>query len=292
MGAANTGSKETGPTVVIHVGPPKTGSKTVQHELCDRTSLLAQDGWTYLRPQQFGSLAKGAGEKAQVANVAVCYSGETLDFVVNQTQTCLDWLEYIDKLRGTPHKAVMSSEHFGQSTSVFAKRASHAVAQLASDLSHVTTKIVVVYRPFYDWIASVYRQRYENKGYSKVGFALWLTDSTMEEYATTIFSTSVYSRYAAHFSDVVVHKLDSSLLTNIACDDLGAPMTCDSFRKSEMVTRNVKTKGNSTGECLSPAQRQTLENMSIDMHRKAFGIFEPFPASDFQDQVSSCFGNR
>mmetsp|Transcript_88316 Transcript_88316/g.233639 ORF Transcript_88316/g.233639 Transcript_88316/m.233639 type:complete len:307 (-) Transcript_88316:210-1130(-) len=282
MGAEK--SKENGATVVIHVGPPKTASKTVQKELCDRTSLLARDGWTFLRPRQFGSMVKGSRGKIQVANVAACYTGYVFPYVINQTQTCLDWLEYIDKLRGTSHKVVMSSENFAQGQTPL-------LAQLASDLRHVTTKVIVVYRPFYDWIASVYRQTNAKRGISKAGFASWLTDSVMEEYAANLSSTSVYSKYAAHFSDVVMHSLDSSLLTNIACDDLGAPMTCASFRRSEMTFKNVKQK-KSTGECLSPAQLQTLETISIDLHRKAFGILAPFPASDFHDQVSSCFGNR
>jgi len=286
MGAVSTGPKEHGATVVIHVGPPKTASKTVQKELCDRTSLLARDGWTFLRPRQFGSMVKGSRGKIQVANVAACYTGYVFPYVINQTQTCLDWLEYIDKLRGTSHKVVMSSENFAQGQTPL-------LAQLASDLRHVTTKVIVVYRPFYDWIASVYRQITANNAaaISEAGFALWLTDSIMQEQAANFSSTSVYSKFAAHFSDVVMHSLDPSLLIDIACDDLGAPMTCASFRRSEMTFKNVKQK-KSTGECLSPAQLQTLETISIDLHRKAFGILAPFPASDFHDQVSSCFGNR
>mmetsp|Transcript_35274 Transcript_35274/g.79918 ORF Transcript_35274/g.79918 Transcript_35274/m.79918 type:complete len:306 (+) Transcript_35274:119-1036(+) len=281
MGAEK--SKENGATVVIHVGPHKTGTKTVQHELSDRASLLEKDGWTLLRPASFGSLL-GSQRRIQVANVARCYAELPLPYVVNQTQTCLDWREYIDKLRGTSHHVVMSSEAFARRTL--------QIAQLASDLMPVTTKIIVVYRPFYEWIASVYRQTNAKRGISKAGFASWLTDSVMEEYAANLSSTSVYSKYAAHFSDVVMHSLNSSLLANIACDDLGAPMTCASFRRSEMTHENVKRKEDPTGDCLSPAQRQTMETISIDLHRTAFGIFAPFPASDFHDQLSNCFGNR
>jgi len=284
MGAVSTGPKEHGATVVIHVGPPKTASKTVQKELCDRTSLLARDGWTFLRPRQFGSMVKGSRGKIQVANVAACYTGYVFPYVINQTQTCLDWLEYIDKLRGTSHKVVMSSENFAQGQTPL-------LAQLASDLRHVTTKVIVVYRPFYDWIASVYRQRYAGGG-SKPGFALWLTDSRMKEYAANASSTSVYSRYAAYFIDVVMRNLDSSLMANIACDDLGASRTCALFRESKMASLNVRATDMSAGECLSPAQLQTLENISIEMHRAAFGIVAPFPAADFHDKISSCFGNR
>jgi len=279
----NSESKSNGATVVIHVGPHKTGTTTVQQELGKRASLLEEDGWTYLRPGQFGGLQEGAERKTNVANVASCYTEKTISWVVNQTQVCLDWLEYIDKLRGTSHHVVMSSELFDHGTC--------NISQLASDLRHVATKIVVVYRPFYEWIASVYRQVNANT-ISKAGFASWLTDSTMEMWAANRSSTSVYNRYAAHFSDVVMHSLNSSLLANIACDDLGAPRACAFFRRAKMKHANVKRKEDSTGECLSPAQRQTMETISIDLHRTAFGIFVPFPASDFHDQLSNCFGNR
>jgi len=293
MGAEDAGSKKSGATVVIHVGPPKTATTTVQGELFQHAHVLAKDGWTYLRARQFGGLGKGAGAvKNQVANVAMCYTGKTHDewsdfwqpeIAVNQTRTCLDWIEYIDHLRDSPHNVVMSSEWF----SLWSTR----IAQLASDLSNVATKIVVVYRPFYDWIASVYRQRYAGGG-SKPGFALWLTDSRMKEYAANASSTSVYSRYAAYFIDVVMRNLDSSLMANIACDDLGASRTCALFRESKMASLNVRATDMSAGECLSPAQLQTLENISIEMHRAAFGIVAPFPAADFHDKISSCFGNR
>jgi len=280
----NSKSKANGATVVIHVGPHKTGTTTVQEELAKRASLLEEDGWTYLRTGNFGGVQEFAQWKTHVANLASCYCEKQTYWVVNKTQNCLDWLEYIDKLRGTSHHVVMSSEAFAHRTA--------QISQLASDLRPVATKIIVVYRPFYEWIASVYRQTNAKRGISKAGFASWLTDSVMEEYAANLSSTSVYSKYAAHFSDVVMHNLDSSLLTHITCEDLGAPMACAWFRRSDMAHHNVKRMEDSTGECLSPAQRQTMETISIDLHRTAFGIFAPFPASDFHDQLSNCFGNR
>ena len=70
VGAATNGATELGATVVIHVGPPKTGTKTVQKELADHTSSLELDGWTMLRPSHIG---KGMPKNPiQVLNVAAC----------------------------------------------------------------------------------------------------------------------------------------------------------------------------------------------------------------------------
>ena len=150
----------------------------------------------------------------------------------------------------------------------------------------------MLYRPFYDWIASLYRQAHA-ENFSQMGFAQWLTDETMGS-RTDLFTTSVYSRYAAHFSDIRVHTLGPSLMADIICDDLNASKTCSCFKKSVAKAKNVRTKGSTAGKCLDPAQQQKLENLSIELHRATFGIFSPppFPTSDFHDQASHCFGNK
>eukprot|EP00959_Pyramimonas_sp_CCMP1952_P021929 461356-Pyramimonas_sp.AAC.1 len=70
------------------------------------------------------------------------------------------------------------------------------MSQLASDLAPFTTRIVMVYRPFYDWVASVYRQT----GHG-TSFEAWLTDERMESQVKG-FTTSVFKRYASVFADV------------------------------------------------------------------------------------------
>ena len=87
------------------------------------------------------------------------------------------------------------------------------VKRLAYDLRQVNTMIVMVYRHFYDWVASIDRQRLEKVGYSRTGFAAWLSDSEMQHCAYDhYFTTSVYSRYAPHFSDIRVHTHWAPLL--------------------------------------------------------------------------------
>merc|ERR1712176_147353 len=53
---------------------------------------------------------------------------------------------------GAAIRVVMSSEHWSLITD------NTQLAVFAFDLSQTTTRIVMVYRPFYDWIASYYRQ--------------------------------------------------------------------------------------------------------------------------------------
>lgn len=282
-GEAKSAAAKAAATVVIHVGPYKTGSTTVQRELSDHASMLELDGWTVLRPSRFG---QGAGwRQIRVTNVAACYKrGKKVGWVENQTEACLDWLGYTAQLKGTTKKVVMSDESFGTART--------DVSQIATDLSNFHTRIVMVYRIFYDWIASLYRQNVKDN-ISETGFALWLTDEKMnkEAYHGT-FTTAVYRRYAAHFSDIRVHTLGPSLMADIVCNDLTASRTCASFRKFPMIQMNVRRRGDSGGACLSRLQQQKLEHISVELHQAALGMFSRFPTSDFHDKAKSCFGNR
>ena len=236
---------------------------------------------------QFGRLKAQLSSSVlnQVANVASCCCYPKISYTLNQTETCLDWLGYIARLKGTSKQVVMSAEGFSKTDA--------ELGRLASDLSQLSTRIVMVYIPFYDWIASVYRGTHKET-FSPTDFAHWLTDKTMEFWKNNRFNTSVHSRYAAHFSDIRVHTLGPSLMADIACDDLNASKTCSWFKKSVAKAKNVRTKGSTAGKCLDPAQQQKLENLSIELHRATFGIFSPppFPTSDFHDQASHCFGNK
>ena len=125
LGATKKGA--TGATVVLHVGPPKTGTTTIQEELANQASLLQVDGWEYLLTYtkstvdgtsqiffrtEFGKGAKTCWNKTAVA--ANCYyegdkktrARDTLwsFFRLDLNSSCLDWLEYIRRLKGTTKK--------------------------------------------------------------------------------------------------------------------------------------------------------------------------------------------
>ncbi|CAK0846978.1 unnamed protein product [Prorocentrum cordatum] len=220
----------------------------------------------------------------QIMNVAECYRIPS-KYKDNIETICSDWLHFLDQLKGTSKKVVMSSERFDHINDT-------SVAQLAFDLSHISTTIVMVYRPFYDWIASWYRQL-KAHGQVELAFADWLSVSNMEYYAYNFsFTTSLHSRYAAHFSDVKVHVMGPDMMTDIACDDFNATNTCAMSRKDKMMQLNVRAKS-SPGECLSSLQLQTLRTISIELHRAVYGIFasSSFPAADFDAKARICFGN-
>lgn len=270
VGATKKGAEENGATVVIHVGPHKTGTTTIQSELASQASLLQVDGWTFHHD--------GLANKSH--HGSHCYMG------TERERHCKHWLKSVAMFKEKQNKVVMSDEGWCMAADL---------GQLASDLSELTTIIVMYYRPFYEWIASLYREHAKEYA-SPTRFAKWLSNETMHKYAfgNWNYVTSVYRRYAAHFSDVRVHIMGPSLMTDIVCDDLNASQTCSWFRAAKIGKENARTKGSEAGKCLNPAQQQELERLSVYLHWTAFGIVSPppFPTSDFHDQASHCFGTR
>jgi len=105
--------------------------------------------------------------------------------------------------------------------------------------------------------------------------------------------SSLYRRYAVHFSDIRVHTLGPNLVTEIVCDDLNATRTCAVLRESTMEHYHISPspKGSLSG-CLSPLQLQELEDVSADLHKEMFGSLLGFSTSDLHAQALRCFGNR
>merc|ERR1712194_344808 len=107
-----------------------------------------------------------------------------------------------------------------------------------------------------------------------------------------IYTTKVYSQFAAYFSDIKVHTVGPNLMAEIVCDDLNATRSCAAFRRSPLEHKHVSSKGSLAGGCLSALQLQTLENISADLHKEMFGSLSGFSTSDFHAQELTCFGNR
>lgn len=111
------------------------------------------------------------------------------------------WLKTIAQLKGTTINMLISCERFAKATET-------QIAELASDLSQTNTTIVMVYRPYYEWIASIYREMI-GAGHGAVlhsaEYVDWLFPPDGSRSGNTnlrnshLFVPHVYNRYAAHF---------------------------------------------------------------------------------------------
>ena len=161
------------------------------------------------------------------------------------------WRGFVAFLRSQARRhmdVVISSEEFDQGRLGWPNRRNVGavnVSALALALRDFSTTVVVGYRPFFDWIASVHAQIFLNgdAGHcqpartSRAGYeplSQWLTLNRIRYLASDqgFYSAAVLRRYRQHFSDVRVHAMSDTLLEDIVCDDVAARNTCATLRAS------------------------------------------------------------
>jgi len=208
---------------VIHVGPHKTGSTSLQEFfLVHHNDDLKKDN--YESPQ----FLNGRGKDH--AALAFCIRTE-LTGMLCSAKIQRDRIEYfesfVDDAAAHGSNILLSSEELD--------RPNLNITQLTSVLVPHQYKIhvVVYYRRFYDWIHSIHNQVTKGMGSQHLTFVQWLTDEALENYRE-IYSVSVYNRYKEtagifNVSVVNMHEDPDNFNTNarFACDHMdNAPHLC------------------------------------------------------------------
>ena len=225
------------PKLILHIGPPKMGTTTLQHylEKDDNDGILALSNYTYIK----------------CPNLQKMYAPITGANFTNweKFQSCLDEA----KAKGPHMNAVYSQEVFGK---FFSNDKIHwrYLRKVTSDWQVI---IVVSYRRFFEWLPSYYYQN--NRLMNCMGPC---QPPTFHEYFETMkvdtnsyFATfwggvlgerhpteALIEKFGAYF-DVVVHNIHEepeNLVANFYCNIMHAEASC-SHRRSEglEVSKNV-----------------------------------------------------
>jgi len=102
------------------------------------------------------------------------------------------------------------------------------------------TTIVVGYRPFHDFMLSVYREK-EAEG-EKGTLVTWLQPEIIRSHAE-IFTDAVVERYSAHgYADIALVPMGSSMATALACSVLRAKHACVAKRSRTTPVLNARKK--------------------------------------------------
>lgn len=228
------------PTAVLHVGPHKTASSTLQKSLFYYRDYLrindrVAQPFHVLLSNQTATVSGGSKSGWLLAmHLQGRMVNATLWNVFN------NFVRAHAKLR---HRLIISSEEFDQGRIGWPGRSGHIsvnIPALASSLRPYNTTVVIAYRPFFEWVQSVHAEYYLNNGdhckpgvkhRSFVPLPHWLTSKRIAELASDdgFYSAAVLQRYRRHFRDVRVHTM-SNLLEDVVCDDLGATHTCTKVR--------------------------------------------------------------
>jgi len=244
------------PRAVLHVGPAKCASSTLQQFMyLTLRDDIEHDGFALPTPNDFPG---NFYDKKIVANLAQMALGQA------DERTWSKVTQFF-KRHHRDHKPLMlSSESFAVRNL--------SVPLLQSFLAPWNTHVVVVYRPFYDWVVSLHNEGF----YQKPNFPhlrAWLTLDKMHAFASDTasvsFSMELGNRYLAHGFRVTVLALNSSLLFDFVCNVVGASRACQHLQEIPNVMdqrRNARKSSPCKAEvCLLSDKLQLLLNLSVQI---------------------------
>ena len=249
--SANTDAK---PKAVVHVGPHKTGSTSLQELIYSQVNVLGEDRYrvplhitkmTYLpkvgvniamcyrgSPPElngavFNRLLWNSTERAweQEGDAGDVNSSEAREvrFASNKQKQCTPDIQkafdgFASKTAAHGDNLMLSSEEFDSA---------YDTDRLASTLNAFDSTIVVAYRPFFDWIPSLYNQIAKGQGGTRAADLQTLVEVVEEAVANITgfnpwnhYSVAVYDRYKKSFSNVVA-------LDMMGASDMSIPFFCD-----------------------------------------------------------------
>jgi len=218
-------SNSTSSYAVIHVGPHKTASTTLQKIIWNGLANLFHDN--YFVPTE--KLLPGVQKRIKThANLAFCL--QKLSYCNVSLWSSFKHRSHVMAKMGK--NILISSEELSQENVDIKK-----LYDILKPWKHV--KIVVIYRRFYEWLPSIYFETNKNNACkTKIPtFAEWLTNQTVAHFSK-IYTTSVIHRYQKFFEDVVVLNYhDRNFLENFFCNTTpDAFHVCNGMKKSSFLS--------------------------------------------------------
>lgn len=227
---------------LLHVGPHKTGTTTLQTALYRHADLLSKDGWHQPSKDRFSQECQGP---KQFGCISFFLQQDQPNVTAPVWQSFQAWIR---KRVRRNESIVLSSEELD--------RQSVNRSLLASVLAPFKTTVVVGYRIFFDWLLSLYRQTGNREHYIAGGVLVaadknmtlsrWLTPSIISGYDSTFndryFTDDLIRAYARHFDDIRVLPLSSATVTTLVCAFMGAHRTCASLIEKPAEVMNVRVR--------------------------------------------------
>eukprot|EP00928_Gymnodinium_smaydae_P091378 TRINITY_DN750_c0_g1_i15.p1 TRINITY_DN750_c0_g1~~TRINITY_DN750_c0_g1_i15.p1 ORF type:complete len:352 (-),score=17.78 TRINITY_DN750_c0_g1_i15:71-1054(-) len=258
-------STATRPRAVFHVGVSKAGSTSLQATLTQHRSILAKDD-VGLHPDAYPNLLR---------SVSYCM----LLVPLLPTSSCNEALSYfrtfLEGAQQANQDIVVSSEYFGMSNM--------NVTALAEALHGFEASIVVIHRPYFEWIESRYSQALKNIS-SPGKRNVHISDSPLESFAMSqalvsasgldSSSIAVYNRYSKHFGRVSMRALAPDFIRRFVCDDVQATALCSQLQSTEEIHDNARTVTTPRGgtRCMNASEKELFWTVSVSLEAQALAL--------------------
>jgi len=239
---------------IVHVGPHKVGSTSLQTALEKGRGTLASDNFASCPSRFAGGYWTGAKSCANVAN---CLSGSS-PYGINCTLVLTDFGKFLDGARRAGRSIILSAEKFDAPKM--------DIPSLAAALHGFETEVVVLHRPFFDWLRSMYSTIHPPMSLEEFAADRILDAASGRDSS----SVAVYTRYSQHFRNVTMRGLAAGYITRFVCIDVRAKAFCRHLQ----TTPETHANGNKSvaywhGGCMAADQKEFLWAVSAVIEAQA-----------------------
>jgi hypothetical protein len=183
------------PTAIVHVGPYKTGSTTIQLLIMKYLEVLKNN-------DSYGIPGEWTMKKPQSWYIPSCYSERIGHKRACQRSTIPEEIDTIGKQQ---HNLLLSAESFSHKEIKVAKLKRHLTKYYEIDNIH----IVAYYRRYYDWLVSWWNQQNKRISYyDRPRLVDYFDVETLHTYFS--FGPYVYGaskHWSQHFPNVTIHNM-------------------------------------------------------------------------------------
>lgn len=250
---------------IVHVGPHKVGSTSLQTALEKGRGTLASDNFA-LYPSRFeGGYWTGAKSCANVAN---CLSGSS-PHDINCTLVLTDFGKFLDGARRAGRSIILSAEKFDDPNM--------DIPSLAAALHGFETEVVVLHRPFFDWLRSMYSEIHPPMSLEEFAADRILDAASGRDTVAwgrcSMSSVAVYTRYSQHFRNVTMRGLAAGYITRFVCIDVRAKAFCRHLQTTPETHARNGSKSvaywHGGGGCMAADQKEFLWAVSAVIEAQA-----------------------
>lgn len=217
-------------TAVVHVGPHKTGTTSIQSMILRTLPELKKDGYSVPGNWSHSKLA------VNMADLVSCFWKD--QFKDTASGTCdTDALREMETIAHENGNLLLTAEAFAYDITDMNKVTS------ALEPWKDSTIIVVYYRRFYEWICSYYNMETRYRPlHQRKSFVEWLSDvQFIENHYNNMYTYGVVQRWKQYFNNVKVynmHDTSKEIIAEFMCEAIpNAPNAC------EETTTRLRNKG-------------------------------------------------
>ena len=252
------------PKLILHIGPPKTGTSSIQCGLARFSGTLAQmDNYFFM-----GTACTVATDQYNIQNLTGSkpikpYVDLFIYIVYQKRDPPSEVMEFFEEHHRQNHSIILSSEKF-----YYIDDSEETLTRLRNVFpsDKWDMQVIVTYRPYYEWIPSMFYQTLELEKKARVGILTlpdyahrrWKRkenkDATIENIILkehpTIYSALTYGQkfpvilFEYHQSDDDDDN-GEDLVTNFICHAIpDTHHTCDFIRQSNITNANVRVSTN------------------------------------------------